>query len=259
MPCPKQVRPPPTCTSSASTRPVAPGSTCAGTRATAPTGAGTTASTAARPARQAAPQPSLGGCDFLEDPALDARSAEPAWLPDPDPLVALAPADIDEADTFSLWSVPGRKSLVHDGRRLLLRTTLGRRAVRLALSLSLGDGMPFAFAVPAGRRGRRGVQAAADLDAALAGSPLRARTPPITRSDLVHMRALQALDAEHDGASEHEIAVLVFGTFDEPESWNDSAIRANVRYLLDHGRRFRDGGYRNLLYPKPQTRKAGSP
>ena len=209
-------------------------------------------------ARVARVGPSLGGCDFLEDPALDARSADPAWLPDPDPLVALAPADIDEADTFSLWSVPGRKSLFHDGRRLLLRSTLGRRAVRLAISLSLGDGMPFAFAVPAGRRGRRGVQAAADLDAALAGLPIKTRTPPITRSDLVHMRALQALDAERDGASEHEIAVLVFGGFDEPESWNDSAVRANVRYLLDHGRRHRDGGYRDLLYPKPASRKAGS-
>lgn len=160
---------------------------------------------------------------------------------------------------FSLWSLPGRKSLVHDGRRLLLRTMLGRRVVRLAVSLSLGDGMPFAYAAPAGRRARRTLEAAAELDAALAGAPLKARTPPVTRSDLVHMRALQALDAERDGASELAIATLVFGAFDEPESWNDSAIRANVRYLLGHGRRFRDGGYRDLLYPKSPTRKAGLP
>ena len=160
---------------------------------------------------------------------------------------------------FSLWSLPGRKSLIHDGRRLLLRTTLGRRVYRLAVSLSLGEGVPFAYATPSGPRGRRSLQAAAELDAALAGTAPKRRTPPITRSDLVHMRALQALDAEGDGASEHAIATLVFGAFDEPESWNDSAIRAHVRYLLDHGRRFRDGGYRDLLYPKPPTRKAGSP
>lgn len=119
--------------------------------------------------------------------------------------------------------------------------------------------MPFAYAAPAGHRARRTLQAAAELDAALAGAPLTARSSPITRSDLVHMRALQVLDAEHEGASEIAIATLVFGAFDEPESWNDSAIRANVRYLLDHGRRFRDGGYRDLLHPKPQSRKAGSP
>ncbi len=195
----------------------------------------------------------------MEDPALDARAVEPLWLPDPEPLVAVVPADLDEAAAFSLWSVPGRKSLIHDGRRLLLQTTLGRRVVRLAVSLSLGDGMPFAYAAPAGRRARRVLEAAAELDAALAGAPLKTRTPPVTRSDLVHMRALQALDAERDGASELAIATLVFGAFEEPESWNDSAIRANVRYLLDHGRRFRDGGYRDLLYPKPSSRKAGSP
>lgn len=203
--------------------------------------------------------PSLGGYDFPEDPTLDARSAEPVWLPDPDPLIALAPAFVDEAAPFSIWSVPGRKSLVHDGRRLLLRTTFGRRAARLAISLSLGDGMPFAYATPSGPRGRRGLQAAADLDAALAGAAPKPRTPPITRSDLVHMRALQALDAECEGASEHAIATLVFGAFDEPESWNDSAVRANVRYLLDHGRRLRDGGYRDLLYPKPHKHGAAKP
>jgi len=208
--------------------------------------------------RTALAAPSPGGYDFLEDPALDARAAEPLWLPDPEPLVAVVPADLDEAAAFSLWSVPGRKSLVHDGRRLLLRTMLGRRVVRLAVSLSLGDGMPFAYAAPAGRRARRTLEAAAELDAALARPPLKTRSPPITRSDLVHMRALQALDAERDGASELAIATLVFGAFDEPESWNDSAIRANVRYLLGHGRRFRDGGYRDLLYPKPPSRKAGS-
>ena len=40
---------------------------------------------------------SPGGCDFLEDPALDARTAEPVWLPDPEPLVAVSPAIVDGA------------------------------------------------------------------------------------------------------------------------------------------------------------------
>ena len=61
-----------------------------------------------------------------------------------------------------------------------------------------------------------------------------------------------------EGASERAIADLVFGPFDEPQSWNDSAMRANVRYLLDHSRYLRDGGYRDLLYPKPPKREAAS-
>ena len=202
--------------------------------------------------------PSHGGYDFLEDPALDARTAEPVWLPDPDPLVTVAPAVSDGAAPFSLWALPGRKSLVHDGRRLLMRSTIGRQIFRVAVSLALGDGMPFAYAVPAGERGQRGLKAAAALDSILAGAKPKPRRSALTRSDLVHMRALQALDAEGDGASERAIAELVFGPFDEPESWNDSAVRASVRYLLDHGRGLRDGGYRDLLYPKPPKHEAAS-
>ena len=119
--------------------------------------------------------------------------------------------------------------------------------------------MPFAYAVPAGARDRSGFQAAADLDAALAGTPVKTRRPPVTRTDLVHMRSLQALDAEQAGASERAIAELVLGPFDEPESWNDSPVRAQVRYLLDHGRAYRDGGYRDLLHPKPPKRSSVEP
>ena len=202
--------------------------------------------------------PSPGGCDFLENPTLDARTAEPVWLPDPDPLVAVAPAVSDGAAPFSLWALPGRKNLVHDGRRLLMRSTVGRRVLRVAISLALGDGMPFAYAVPAGEHGQRGLKAAAELDAVLAGATPKPRRASVTRSDLVHLRTLQALDAESDGASERAIAELVFGPYDEPESWNDSAVRASVRYLLDHGRGLRDGGYRDLLYPKPSKHEAAS-
>jgi hypothetical protein len=172
--------------------------------------------------------------------------------------LTIGPAFDDDAALFSLWSLPGGKSLVHDGRRLVVRTHLGRRDLRIALAPSLADGDPFAYAVPAGPRGRRGLQAAIEVDLALAGDG-RPPKPCVTRGDFVHMRALQALDAERDGASEREIATLVFGTAHTPEGWNDSALRANVRYLLNHGRAMRDGGYRDLLFPKPQKRKAVDP
>ena len=215
----------------------------------------------ATPRRSLAPgsTPSPGGCDFLEDPTLDARVAEPVWHPEPDPLVALGPAINDDAEPFSLWSIPGPKTLVHDGRRLLMRTTIGRRVVSLAVALTLDDGAPFAYAVPAGPRNRRGMKAAADLDAALADAPHDSRATTVPRTAIVHMRSLQALDAERDRASERQIAELVFGAFDERESWNDSAVRASVRYLLDHGRALRDGGYCDLIHPKPPKRKAAKP
>jgi hypothetical protein len=188
---------------------------------------------------------SLGGCDFVEDPSLDAREADAAWLPDPDALVALGPGVRDDDDPFSLWAIPGRKSLYHDGKRILLNSRLGRRVLRLAISLSLREGAPYAYAIPPGRPGPRA--AAAELADALAGVPERRRGAAVSRTMLVHMRALQALDAENAGASEREIAALVLGSVDAGAAWNDSAARAQVRYLLQHGRALRDGGYRQLL------------
>ncbi|MFX9664910.1 hypothetical protein ABTO78_19840, partial [Acinetobacter baumannii] len=62
------------------------------------------------------------GLRLLEDPALDARDAHPAWLPGHDAVVQLYP-DADppvDAELFSLWRIPGHKQLLHDGKGLVL-------------------------------------------------------------------------------------------------------------------------------------------
>jgi hypothetical protein len=154
----------------------------------------------------------------------------------------------DDDDAFSLWAIPGRKSLVHDGKRLLLKSRLGRRVVRLALSLTLGEGQPYAYALPPGRHARERAAAAVELAEAIAGVPERRAATSVTRPMLVHMRTLQALDAKRAGASDRQIAEMVLGANETDLSWNDSAARAQVRYLLRAGRRLRDGGYRSLLH-----------
>lgn len=193
-------------------------------------------------------RPSPGGCDFAEDPNLDARDADPAWLPDPDALIGVGPAVRDDDDAFSLWAIPGRKSIVHDGKRLLLKSRLGRRVVRLAVSLTLGEGQPYAYALPPGSRARERAAGAIDLAEAIAGAAERRAPSAVTRPMLVHMRTLQALDLKRAGASDRRIAELVLGASETDLSWNDSAARAQVRYLLRAGRRLRDGGYRGLLH-----------
>ena len=216
------------------------GNTCAGTPATNPTGT----RDVVRRSRNA---PNLGGCDFLEDPALDARDADPCWLLDPDVLIGLGPAVRDDGDRFSLWALPGRKSVFHDGRRLIVRSRLGRRIVRLAVSLSLAEAAPFAFAVSA-RATASPMDHLSAAGHALAGAPDSLPSgAPLTRTRIIHMRALLALDAKAAGASERDVAQVVFGETDRGPGWNSSALRANVRYLLRHGRAFRDGRYRDLL------------
>ena len=74
------------------------------------------------------------GLRLLEDPALDARDAHPAWFPDHDAVVQLYP-DADpppDALCFEFWKLPGHKYLIHDGKRLVLEVAqhLGENTVR---------------------------------------------------------------------------------------------------------------------------------
>ncbi|HML30126.1 MAG TPA: polyhydroxyalkanoate depolymerase, partial [Hyphomicrobium sp.] len=59
---------------------------------------------------------------LLEDPALDARDAHPAWLPGHVAVVQLYPdADPPQyAPAFTFWRIAGHKQLLHDGKGLAL-------------------------------------------------------------------------------------------------------------------------------------------
>ncbi|KIZ33899.1 DUF7011 domain-containing protein, partial [Stutzerimonas stutzeri] len=91
------------------------------------------------------------GLRLLEDPALDARDAHPAWFPDYDAVVQLYP-DADpppDAYAFEFWRVPGRKHLIHDGKRLVLVSRWPGCCMRLALAPDLEDGMAYLYATRA--------------------------------------------------------------------------------------------------------------
>ena len=104
------------------------------------------------------------GLSVLEDPELDARDAHPVWLADQPGLVQLYP-DLDpmpDATAFDVWSIPGRKCLIHDGRCLRVLAALpGGRAEawrRVGCRHAPQPQTPRSFARPdssAGRTGRR--------------------------------------------------------------------------------------------------------
>lgn len=90
------------------------------------------------------------GLALPENPDLDSRMAEPVWRISPDALVRVTANDEDEtgdADPFSLWAIPGRKSLRHDGRRLLLTAVFGERVLRMAIANDVCDGGSFAYVI----------------------------------------------------------------------------------------------------------------
>ena len=137
------------------------------------------------------------GLRLLEDPARDARDAHPDWFPDPSSVVQVYP-DADptpDALLFQLWRFPGRKHLMHDGKRLVLTSQLVNRMLRMAISPALEDGMAYAYAVRAGcklgERWRAIETELAALDAATVQCTAIATGRP-GRTSMLHMRTLQA-------------------------------------------------------------------
>ncbi len=202
------------------------------------------------------------GLRLLEDPARDARQAQPAWQPDPDILPQLHPdaaaaPDMPDAPVFALWRMPGRKQLAHDGQRLLLTAYRPESTLRAALSPALEHGMAYAYGLAAGARLRERWRAATATmerfddyyggDAALPDAHAHAHGRP-DRIALLHMRSLQTLDGLAVGATQREIAQALFGAAVVAERWHDlGELRAQVRRLARRGRALMDGGYRRLL------------
>jgi hypothetical protein len=194
------------------------------------------------------------GLTFPENPDLDARTVQPVWRIAADTLVRVTGDDDDEtgdADRFSLWAVPGRKSLCYDSRRLLLTVALGGRVLRMAIANNVCDGGSFAYVIGAGPRARAQWQAVQELRASShakeSGNPPSVTVRP-GRLALLHMRALQALDGVLAGASQREIAVAIFGEQRVTGCWHaDSELRAQTRHLIRRGEAFMHGEYRSLV------------
>lgn len=206
------------------------------------------------------------GLRLLEDPVLDARDAHPDWFPDPPAVVQVLP-DTDPlagALQFRLWSLPGEKRLLHDGRRLLLFHRIAGRTRCLALSPELEEGMAHVYAVRASRqmltRWRNAEIALTMLDERQARQRAAGTAGDRPgRTVLLHLRTLQALDGVQAGASQRKVAEVLYGAEAVAECWySDGQLRAHVRRLIARGRRLMQGDYRRLLHPdQSQGRVAG--
>ena len=197
-----------------------------------------------QPAHQAAQHAAhRWGLRLLEDPALDARDAHPAWLPGHDAVVQLYP-DADpppDAAAFALWHIPGHKQLLHDGNGLALIARYPGHCARFTLAPGLEDGMAVAYA----HRSRGSTAAPArDPASAEAMQAARPRPPPAA---LLELHTLQALDATLAGASLRDVAGGLFGIDAVATKWHaDGDLRARVRRLARRGDALMRGGYRRL-------------
>jgi hypothetical protein len=190
------------------------------------------------------------GLRVLEDPALDARTAHPAWFPDHDAVVQLYP-DADpppDALVFEFWRIPGDKCLIHDGKRLVLITRGPGYCLRLAFAPGLNDGMAYVYAIRACAMVCSRYQVLiAELGKLTAGAVLAAAKPRPSSASLLELHTLQALDATLAGASLREVAEGLFGVDTVVADWHaDSALRARVRRLVRRGDALMCGGYLRL-------------
>ena len=166
-----------------------------------------------------------------------------------------AHADEPVATRFSLWSIAGRKNLVHDGRRLLLTDSELETIRRVGVDPELSHGMRYGYLVPSGHRLSQYRDALGDAIALVTHPHVLGHWLPRPQRDaMLSMRTLQGLDAAEVGTSHRAIASVIFGEPITSQRWTpDGELRAQVRHLLRRGRYLRDGGYRSLL------RQAGSP
>ena len=194
------------------------------------------------------------GLRVLEDPALDARDAHPAWQPGQADVVQLYP-DADppvDAEPFAFWRIPGHKQLLHDGKGLALIARSPGHCLRFALAAGLEDGMAVAYAYRGG--------AAAPARGQVPGAALADAKPRPTPTALLELHSLQALDATLAGASLREVAEGLFGVDAAADWYSDGGLRSKVRRLVRRGDALMRGGYRQLaqLPPLEKGRFEGS-
>ena len=184
------------------------------------------------------------GLRLLEDPALDARDAHPAWLPGHAAMVQLYPDEDPppDASIFAFWRIPGHKQLLHDGKRLALIARSPGHCLRFALAPGLEDCMAVAYAHRGGT--------AAPVRGHAPGAAFAA-TPRPTPSALLELHTLQALDATLAGASLREVGEGLFGV-DAAADWHaDGGLRSKLRRLVRRGDALMRGGYRRLAQLAP--------
>ncbi|ULH06455.1 DNA -binding domain-containing protein [Alcaligenes faecalis] len=214
-------------------------------------------------------QPEHWGLTLWEDPALDARQAHPVWqypLGDQVMLQPEQPQTGAESITFDLWTWQGRKQIraLGDGYALQVQHLSSILRARCQGQSFIGQSATITF--PFDRRFKARLRALqrqrlsshlsrAAVAPQLEGAGLgRAYAPG--RTQLLHLRALLALDALQAGAVHRQIATALVGACQVHELWHaDATLRSLIRYYIRRGQFFRDGGYWQLLSAQPENKR----
>lgn len=196
-------------------------------------------------------RPHRWGLEHWEDPRIDARITDPHWSSSRSEILLEKDRESESTFEFSIWKIPGRKTVWHCGDQLRLTSRRVNEVLhRVRWKEDLCDGDPCRVSVVPGRGftvRARIVQMflrSLDLDP---HDPFPDDNERPSLHALTHMQVLQALDAEAAGASQREIAERLFGFLRDFDWDADSRWRARVRYLLKCGQARTSGGYRRMV------------
>jgi hypothetical protein len=133
----------------------------------------------------------------------------------------------------------------------------GAHSLRATLSPELEDGAVCRLLVPLDPSTRTRLPEYQTQAQVFHGEVPRPLPRPVGRAALLHLRALQALDASQAGAHHRDIAEAVFGAEAVRARWTaDSELRAQVRHLLSRAQGLMRGGYLALVGVRQRPTRA---
>ena len=194
------------------------------------------------------------GLVALENPETPAHNATVFWRRDAISgllRAGIRPRRDDHVAPYDLWSEPGRKAVAIDGdeAQLLIRTARADHRMLFEEPSDITDRIPLELRLDAPNGDRKQFDAARRF----LFERLRERgllLPIHPRAPLM-MQMLQTVDGRANGASQREVAEVIFGVETVAAEWTVSdRLKARVRYLERRGRFFIEGGYRALLKPE---------
>lgn len=157
------------------------------------------------------------------------------------------------AKIFSAWQIPGRKRIAHAGTELILVALHGPHCLRVSLSPELQDGAACGLVMPLDPSPRTRLPEYQAQARMFRGEVPRPQPRPAGRAALLHLRALQVLDASQAGARHRDIAEALFGVDAVRARWTaDGELRAQVRHLLTRAEGLMLGGYLALAGVRQQ-------
>ena len=162
--------------------------------------------------------------------------------------IFLGPAPSGLSPDADLQSTLNAASRIDDDEDVLLYDLGNGQRVQIDRGTTAPIGQPLAAIIPLNREGFDRLEAVSRLLASLHGRAIRPDTRLTAQQRMRSRRMLQCFDGHRDGATQQEIAQVVFHTAPlDRHEWQESSARHSVKSLLRDARAMIAGGYRALL------------